>query len=166
MHLRQSRAVCAAAQGHACGGVAVRPLATASVLPCAGVRLLGRCGGRVTCLLAAGWEAAPAALLAGAEDGAVTAWRLARPLGGAPLFRVPLHTGPVRGPRPGARRRARHSVNVPPAGARAAWLAAHGDGAWLVPRLCALGYVTRHTPQRRGPLPGPRVPLEQRLRQR
>jgi len=120
----------AAAQGHACGGVAVRPLATAGVLPCAAPRLLGRCGGRVTCLLAAGWEAAPAALLAGAEDGAVTAWRLARPLGGSPLFRAPLHTGPVRGARPGAARRARRGATVPPAGHGAARRAARGGGAW------------------------------------
>lgn len=86
-------------QGHECGAVVVRPLAVAAVLHAAAClsatrgRLLGRCGAAVTCLLAAAWEGVPGALLAGGEDGAVAAWRL-RPLG-EPLFRLPLHAGPV-----------------------------------------------------------------------
>ena len=89
-------------QGHACGAVVARPLAAAAVLHAAARlsagarprgRLLGRCGASVTCLLAAAWDGVPGALLAGGEDGAVAAWRL-RPLG-QPLFRLPLHAGPV-----------------------------------------------------------------------
>ncbi|KAK9821749.1 hypothetical protein WJX81_002687 [Elliptochloris bilobata] len=91
------------ATGHECGAVAVRPLAVAAVLHAAArlapgeqprSRVLGRCGARVTCLLAAAWEGVPVAVLAGSKDGAVAAWRL-RPLG-EPLFRLPLHAGPVR----------------------------------------------------------------------
>lgn len=92
-----------AAQGHACGAVVLRPLATAAVLHAgaqlaAGARpsaaLLGRCGRGVTCLLAAAWEGVPAGLLAGDEDGAVAAWRLLPRA--APLFRISLHSGPAR----------------------------------------------------------------------